>query len=155
MLHGKPMLRSQKRSLETCSWLLLCGLPSCHHDPFWCISTSPFPIILRFLWIKIMFCNTKHINPLFSVQQHAAWIIPFFCYQIFDFALNTLVAVTILVYPNSIQEYIRQLVRDLQNCDVSSWHERDILIFGQDRDIKEVERNIHIIICEFLTYIWD
>ncbi|OWK04405.1 LAPTM4B [Cervus elaphus hippelaphus] len=55
-----------------------------------------------------------------AYKQHAAWIIPFFCYQIFDFALNTLVAVTILVYPNSIQEYIRQLVRDLQNCDVSS-----------------------------------
>uniref|UniRef100_A0A8D1CI11 Lysosomal-associated transmembrane protein 4B n=1 Tax=Sus scrofa TaxID=9823 RepID=A0A8D1CI11_PIG len=44
-----------------------------------------------------------------AYKQHAAWIIPFFCYQIFDFALNTLVAITILVYPNSIQEYIRQL----------------------------------------------
>uniref|UniRef100_A0A9L0II71 Lysosomal-associated transmembrane protein 4B n=1 Tax=Equus asinus TaxID=9793 RepID=A0A9L0II71_EQUAS len=44
-----------------------------------------------------------------AYKQHAAWIIPFFCYQIFDFALNTLVAVTVLVYPNSIQEYIRQL----------------------------------------------
>uniref|UniRef100_A0A2K5EQR9 Lysosomal-associated transmembrane protein 4B n=1 Tax=Aotus nancymaae TaxID=37293 RepID=A0A2K5EQR9_AOTNA len=42
-------------------------------------------------------------------KQHAAWIIPFFCYQIFDFALNTVVAITVLVYPNSIQEYIRQL----------------------------------------------
>uniref|UniRef100_A0A2K5RH16 Lysosomal-associated transmembrane protein 4B n=1 Tax=Cebus imitator TaxID=2715852 RepID=A0A2K5RH16_CEBIM len=40
-------------------------------------------------------------------KQHAAWIIPFFCYQIFDFALNTLVAFTVLVYPNSIQEYIQ------------------------------------------------
>ncbi|XP_041493533.1 lysosomal-associated transmembrane protein 4B isoform X1 [Microtus oregoni] len=30
-------------------------------------------------------------------------------YKIFDFALNTLVAITVLVYPNSIQEYIRQL----------------------------------------------
>ena len=38
-----------------------------------------------------------------AYKQHAAWIIPFFCYQIFDFALNTLVAVTIPVYPNSIQ----------------------------------------------------
>uniref|UniRef100_A0A8I3VZE2 Lysosomal-associated transmembrane protein 4B n=2 Tax=Callithrix jacchus TaxID=9483 RepID=A0A8I3VZE2_CALJA len=44
-----------------------------------------------------------------AYKQHAAWIIPFFCYQIFDFALNTLVAITVLVYPNSIQEYIRQL----------------------------------------------
>uniref|UniRef100_A0A8C9LZD5 Lysosomal-associated transmembrane protein 4B n=1 Tax=Piliocolobus tephrosceles TaxID=591936 RepID=A0A8C9LZD5_9PRIM len=44
-----------------------------------------------------------------AYKQRAAWIIPFFCYQIFDFALNTLVAITVLVYPNSIQEYIRQL----------------------------------------------
>ncbi|KAG8520457.1 Lysosomal-associated transmembrane protein 4B, partial [Galemys pyrenaicus] len=44
-----------------------------------------------------------------AYKQHASWIIPFFCYQIFDFALNTLVAVTMLVYPNSIQEFIRQL----------------------------------------------
>ncbi|XP_008573438.1 PREDICTED: lysosomal-associated transmembrane protein 4B [Galeopterus variegatus] len=44
-----------------------------------------------------------------AYKQHAAWIIPFFCYQIFDFALNALVAITVLVYPNSIQEYIRQL----------------------------------------------
>ncbi|XP_012578263.1 PREDICTED: lysosomal-associated transmembrane protein 4B isoform X2 [Condylura cristata] len=44
-----------------------------------------------------------------AYKQHAAWIIPFFCYQIFDFALNTLIAITMLVYPNSIQEFIRQL----------------------------------------------
>ncbi|KAB0371941.1 hypothetical protein FD755_016879, partial [Muntiacus reevesi] len=52
-----------------------------------------------------------------AYKQHAAWIIPFFCYQIFDFALNTLVAVTILVYPNSIQEYIRQLPPDFPYKD--------------------------------------
>ncbi|XP_038601222.1 lysosomal-associated transmembrane protein 4B [Tachyglossus aculeatus] len=44
-----------------------------------------------------------------AYKQRAAWIIPFFCYQIFDFALNTLVAVSVLVYPNTIQEYIRHL----------------------------------------------
>lgn len=44
-----------------------------------------------------------------AYKQQAAWIIPFFCYQIFDFALNTLVAVSVLVYPNTIQEYLRQL----------------------------------------------
>lgn len=44
-------------------------------------------------------------------QLRAAWIIPFFCYQIFDFALNTLVAVSIVVYPNTIQDYLQQLVR--------------------------------------------
>ncbi|XP_030405323.1 lysosomal-associated transmembrane protein 4B [Gopherus evgoodei] len=44
-----------------------------------------------------------------AYKQHAAWIIPFFCYQIFDFALNTLVAISVLVYPNTIQDYLRQL----------------------------------------------
>uniref|UniRef100_A0A672HTU4 Lysosomal-associated transmembrane protein 4B n=1 Tax=Salarias fasciatus TaxID=181472 RepID=A0A672HTU4_SALFA len=45
----------------------------------------------------------------FFIQQHAAWIIPFFCYQIFDFALNTLVAISVVVYPNTVQDYLQQL----------------------------------------------
>ncbi|XP_065524734.1 lysosomal-associated transmembrane protein 4B isoform X3 [Lathamus discolor] len=45
-----------------------------------------------------------------AYKQHAAWIIPFFCYQIFDFALNTLVAISVLVYPSTIQDYLRQLM---------------------------------------------
>ncbi|CAL8373297.1 unnamed protein product [Boreogadus saida] len=44
-----------------------------------------------------------------AYKQHAAWIIPFFCYQIFDFALNTLVAVSVVVYPNTVQDYLQQL----------------------------------------------
>ncbi|XP_009584287.1 PREDICTED: lysosomal-associated transmembrane protein 4B [Fulmarus glacialis] len=48
-----------------------------------------------------------------AYKQHAAWIIPFFCYQIFDFALNTLVAISVLVYPSTIQDYLRQLVNHL------------------------------------------
>uniref|UniRef100_A0A8C9F866 Lysosomal-associated transmembrane protein 4B n=1 Tax=Pavo cristatus TaxID=9049 RepID=A0A8C9F866_PAVCR len=48
-----------------------------------------------------------------AYKQHAAWIIPFFCYQIFDFALNTLVAISVLVYPSTIQDYLRQLVNSL------------------------------------------
>ncbi|XP_062395526.1 lysosomal-associated transmembrane protein 4B-like [Sardina pilchardus] len=44
-----------------------------------------------------------------AYKQHAAWIIPFFCYQVFDFALNTLVAISIIVYPNTIQDYLQQL----------------------------------------------
>nr|XP_056710482.1 lysosomal-associated transmembrane protein 4B [Euleptes europaea] len=44
-----------------------------------------------------------------AYKQHAAWIIPFFCYQIFDFALNTLVAISVLVYPNTVQDYLQQL----------------------------------------------
>ena len=52
-------------------------------------------------------------------QLRAAWIIPFFCYQIFDFALNTLVAVSIVVYPNTIQDYLQQLVRTLQSLPLT------------------------------------
>ena len=42
-----------------------------------------------------------------AYKQPVTRIIPFFCSQIFGFALNTSVAVTVLVYPSSIQEYIR------------------------------------------------
>ncbi|KAJ8290964.1 hypothetical protein GJAV_G00019720 [Gymnothorax javanicus] len=57
---------------------------------------------------------TFHVNQetdaqLLSEEQHAAWIIPFFCYQIFDFALNTLVAVSVMVYPSTIQDYLHQM----------------------------------------------
>uniref|UniRef100_A0A146ZYA8 Lysosomal-associated transmembrane protein 4B n=1 Tax=Fundulus heteroclitus TaxID=8078 RepID=A0A146ZYA8_FUNHE len=44
-----------------------------------------------------------------AYKLRAAWIVPFFCYQIFDFALNALVAVSIVVYPNTIQDYLHQL----------------------------------------------
>ncbi|XP_036371747.1 lysosomal-associated transmembrane protein 4B [Megalops cyprinoides] len=44
-----------------------------------------------------------------AYKQHAAWIIPFFCYQVFDFALNTLVAISVLVYPDTVQDYLQQL----------------------------------------------
>ncbi|XP_074056566.1 lysosomal-associated transmembrane protein 4B [Macrotis lagotis] len=64
-----------------------------------CIATA-----ISFLMILICAMATYG-----AYKQHAAWIIPFFCYQIFDFALNLLVAISVLVYPNSIQEYIRQL----------------------------------------------
>lgn len=52
-----------------------------------------------------------------AYKQRASWIIPFFCYQIFDFALNSLVAITVLVYPSSIQEYLRQLPPDFPYKD--------------------------------------
>ena len=58
-------------------------------------------------------------TPMFSLtQQHAAWIVPFFCYQICDFALNTLVAVSIVVYPNTIQDYLLQLVREYTSSNL-------------------------------------
>uniref|UniRef100_A0A3Q3JCR3 Lysosomal-associated transmembrane protein 4B n=1 Tax=Monopterus albus TaxID=43700 RepID=A0A3Q3JCR3_MONAL len=46
-----------------------------------------------------------------AYKLRGTWIIPFFCYQIFDLALNTLVAVSIVVYPNTVQDYLQQLVR--------------------------------------------
>ncbi|KAG5205387.1 hypothetical protein JEQ12_018637 [Ovis aries] len=52
-----------------------------------------------------------------AYKQYTAWIIPFFCYQIFDFSLDTLVVVTIPVYPNSIQEYIQQRPPDFPYKD--------------------------------------
>uniref|UniRef100_A0A8B9XH98 Lysosomal-associated transmembrane protein 4B n=1 Tax=Bos mutus grunniens TaxID=30521 RepID=A0A8B9XH98_BOSMU len=69
-------------------------------------------IVISFLMILICAMATYG-----AYKQHAAWIIPFFCYRIFDFALNTLVVVTILVYPNSIQEYTRQLPPDIPYKD--------------------------------------
>ncbi|XP_007234781.1 lysosomal-associated transmembrane protein 4B [Astyanax mexicanus] len=44
-----------------------------------------------------------------AYKLHAPWIIPFFSYQVFDFALNSLVAVSVVVYPNTIQDYLQQL----------------------------------------------
>lgn len=44
-----------------------------------------------------------------AYKQRSAWIVPFFCYQIFDFTLNALVAISVVVYPSSIQDYLRQL----------------------------------------------
>ncbi|XP_068426352.1 lysosomal-associated transmembrane protein 4B-like isoform X2 [Clinocottus analis] len=44
-----------------------------------------------------------------AYKLRAAWIVPFFCYQIFDFALNTLVAVSVVVYPHTVQDYLQQL----------------------------------------------
>ncbi|XP_036416579.1 lysosomal-associated transmembrane protein 4B-like isoform X2 [Colossoma macropomum] len=44
-----------------------------------------------------------------AYKLHAAWIIPFFSYQVFDFALNALVAVSVVVYPNTIHDYLQQL----------------------------------------------
>ncbi|XP_048697261.2 lysosomal-associated transmembrane protein 4B isoform X1 [Caretta caretta] len=85
---------------------LLPVLPCAHRDhhprrlvPDMCIATA---ISL----LMILICAMATYG---AYKQHAAWIIPFFCYQIFDFALNTLVAISVLVYPNTIQDYLRQL----------------------------------------------
>lgn len=62
----------------------------------------------------VVLLTSRSLSPS---QQHAAWIIPFFCYQIFDFVLNTLVAISVVVYPNTVQDYLQQLVRTLHELD--------------------------------------
>ncbi|XP_007893262.1 lysosomal-associated transmembrane protein 4B [Callorhinchus milii] len=56
--------------------------------------------------LMIMICGMATYG---AYKQRSAWIIPFFCYQLFDFALNTLVAISVVVYPNSIQDYLQQM----------------------------------------------
>nr|XP_035135777.1 lysosomal-associated transmembrane protein 4B-like [Callithrix jacchus] len=56
--------------------------------------------------LMILICAMTNYG---AYKQHAARIVPFLCYKIFDFAVNSLAAIAVLVYPNSIQEYIGQL----------------------------------------------
>ncbi|XP_077702802.1 lysosomal-associated transmembrane protein 4B isoform X4 [Canis aureus] len=84
-----------------------------------------------------------------AYKQRAAWIIPFFCYQIFDFALNTLVAVTVLVYPNSIQEYIRQLgylISCVWNCYryINGRNSSDVLVYVTSNDTTFMNHSKHL-----------
>ncbi|MGH0128255.1 UNVERIFIED_CONTAM: hypothetical protein FKN15_034091 [Acipenser sinensis] len=74
-----------------------------------------------------------------AYKQHAAWIIPFFCYQIFDFALNTLVAISVVVYPTTIQDYLQQLaylIACVWNCYqyVSGRGSADVLVYVTTND---------------------
>lgn len=77
-----------------------------------CISRVAVSLLILCSLINKLLCP-KYLMLRSLFQLRPAWIIPFFCYQIFDFALNTLVAVSIVVYPNTIQDYLQQLVRNI------------------------------------------
>uniref|UniRef100_A0A2K5NE59 Lysosomal-associated transmembrane protein 4B n=1 Tax=Cercocebus atys TaxID=9531 RepID=A0A2K5NE59_CERAT len=49
--------------------------------------------------LMILICTMANYE---AYRQHATWIIPFFYYQIFDFSLNTLVAITVNTYDNCL-----------------------------------------------------
>ncbi|EMP39364.1 Lysosomal-associated transmembrane protein 4B [Chelonia mydas] len=98
-----------------------------------------------------------------AYKQHAAWIIPFFCYQIFDFALNTLVAISVLVYPNTIQDYLRQLLQSyrseegFQNVLKSAQKLAEELhteaIFPPIQDYKRIFIKKYIYIISYFLYV--
>ncbi|GCB60769.1 hypothetical protein scyTo_0006929 [Scyliorhinus torazame] len=79
----------------------------------WVASSSNFSDICIATAISLLMITICGMATYGAYKQLSAWIIPFFCYQIFDFALNTLVAISVVVYPTSIQDYLRQLPANL------------------------------------------
>ncbi|KAL4828316.1 hypothetical protein H8958_010981, partial [Nasalis larvatus] len=52
-------------------------------------------IAIAIYLLMILICTMANYE---AYRQHTTGIIPFFCYQIFDFSLNILVAITVLEY---------------------------------------------------------
>uniref|UniRef100_A0A3B4BDC7 Lysosomal-associated transmembrane protein 4B n=1 Tax=Periophthalmus magnuspinnatus TaxID=409849 RepID=A0A3B4BDC7_9GOBI len=54
-----------------------------------------------------------------AFKLRPAWIIPFLCYECFDFCLNSLVALCLIFNPSTIRDYVKQLVIDVEYMAVA------------------------------------
>ncbi|KAJ0065809.1 hypothetical protein NL108_000028, partial [Boleophthalmus pectinirostris] len=57
-----------------------------------------------------------------AFKLRSSWIIPFLCYECFDFCLNTLVGLCLIFNPSTIQDYVKQLVSSICLFQYTSFH---------------------------------
>ncbi|KAK7885988.1 hypothetical protein WMY93_025609 [Mugilogobius chulae] len=53
-----------------------------------------------------------------AFKLRSAWIIPFLCYECFDFGLNTVVAMCLIFNPSTIGDYVKQLPDNFLDKDI-------------------------------------